>query len=128
MSKLRNAVIKEGQDKSDLFISFENRNIRPSQVMGHPLQNSSESKEGVYRRYMNNSSSKVNQFDIVDNKAKIAEYKARMLDQKPELGFSSDKLGSVKQNTFAGRENEKLKTNHMARMSEQTGNKFKIEK
>ena len=57
VSKLRNAVIKEGQDKQDLFVSFENRNIKPSKVMGHPLANNPESKEGVYRRYMNNSSS-----------------------------------------------------------------------
>ena len=96
--------------------------------MGHPLANSTESKEGVYPRYMNNSSSKINSSEIIGNKAKIAEYKSRMLNQKPELGFSSDKLGSIQQNTFAGKETEKLSSNHLDRIREQKGNKLKIER
>ena len=47
---------------------------------------------------MNMQSSKVNQYEVKDNKAKIAEYKSRMLNQKPDLGFTTEKSYSVKQN------------------------------
>jgi len=77
---------------------------------------------------MNLQSSKVNNFEIKDNKDKIAEYKSRMLNQKPELGFNSEKVYSVKQNSFTGKETEKLGINHNARIHEQSGNKTKIER
>ena len=108
-------------------MAFENRNIKPSQVLGHPIQ-TDHTKSGVYSKYMNVQSSQVNVNDISTNKAKIVEYKARMLNQKPELGFMSDKIASVKQNSFAGKETDKLHNQHNARLAEKSGNKTKIER
>ena len=51
-----------------------------------------------------------------------------MLNQKPELGFNSEKVYSVKQNSFTGKDSEKLGIHHNARIHEQSGNKIKIER
>ena len=54
--------------------------------------------QGFYKSQMNKGTSQVNWGDVADNKAKIAEYNSRMLNQKQELGHMSDagKTTSVK--------------------------------
>lgn len=50
--------------------------------MGHKIQQQEQHGQGFYKAAMNRGTSKVNWDEVTNNKAKIAEYKERMLGQK----------------------------------------------
>ena len=55
---------------------------------------------GVYRSRMNEGTSHVNWDEVATNKAKIAEYKQRMMSQKQALGHMEIAKGSVKAGSY----------------------------
>ena len=61
--------------------------------MGTAVIAPKEGLKGVYAASMNTGTSKVNWNDVNSNKAKIAEYKDRMLGNSMELGYMANGAG-----------------------------------
>mgnify|MGYP006889558342 CR=1 FL=1 len=87
-------------EQVSLFSNFHNRNKDPSKVMGIPVQDGT-GKGGVYKKFMNQGTSQVSVTDLSSNKAKIAEYKDRMLMEKQPFGhMARGNSASVKAGAF----------------------------
>lgn len=73
---------------------------------------------------MNRGTSQVNWEDVTSNKAKISEYKERMLAQKQELGFMKTDKATVKANSFVNY-GSKIDEGFMGQNSDALQNKAK---
>lgn len=63
------------------MVNYYNRNKAKSKVMGPGSgPNGEEIHKGLYKSQMNTNTSHVNWDEVAENKAKIAEYKQRMLE------------------------------------------------
>lgn len=67
------------KSKESLTVDYFNRNKQQSKVMGHQINQQEQHGQGFYKAAMNRGTSKVNWDEVANNKAKIAEYKERML-------------------------------------------------
>ena len=87
--------------KDSMIAQFHNRNKDGSKVLGTLISPQEQHHKGLYKASMNRGTSQVNWEDITGNKAKIAEYKERMLAQKQELGHMGDqRASSVKAHSY----------------------------
>lgn len=87
--------------KDSLIAQFHNRNKDGSKVLGQLVPPQAQHHQGLYKASMNRGTSQVNWDEVTGNKAKIAEYKERMLGQKQELGHVNvPRASSVKAHSY----------------------------
>ena len=85
----------QANQTSSLVASFHNRNKASSKVISSSYVPIASPSEAVSKVAMNQGTSKVNWEDVTTNKAKIAEYKERILGHKQKLGFMPDHLDNT---------------------------------
>ena len=90
------------QGAKDSYIAqFHNRNKDDSKVLGQLVPPQAQHHQGLYKASMNRGTSQIDWDQITGNKAKIAEYKERMLGQKQELGYEGEiRASSVKAHSY----------------------------